>query len=551
MKKVTFFIYLCSFANVAICQSGCLAEFDTIFTPYSEPNPKMESIVANEDGSYWITGGSLPDDSVFHQGYVLTGQGDLYLIRFNAQHNIMWDKRGVTTGFFKGLGNSVSIDDEDNAYLGGYYEESLTIEDEEIGSTNGGARNPFVAKFDPQGNLVWLKRIHTPGLSSSGQVISVASDNLGNVFFGGTYSGSLSNEVDTITSWAFSDNFWGKLDGNGELEWIKAAGSNSIERGMNVAADESGNLYTFGYVNNLEGLNDSVYVDTIQDFQEWGFVAKYSNSGVMQWLSTSQMGAFTTGHTTKEGGRITVKDGMVAITGKMASDENGEVQIAGVAYATPEPEYVATMAMALDTSGNGLWLTSLTHYLGSPNSGIAVDILDNGTVKVIVDRGPPPASSGFIGPIPLYFTIDSDGGNILSSCYATQFTFPLPRSIASYGNSVLVAGIFGDSSLQIKGLFVSGLNTTVTGTNEQQLINDIRIFPNPTDGAVQIELNQSQTPLRTVGVFDLHGRKVYLNETFNNTETQTFQLGNLDPGIYVLSITLSDGRVISKKVAIR
>ena len=200
MKKMVLSIILISIVSLSQAQTGCLFEMDTIFAPRSELPAFNKSIVANSDGDYWISGGSLANDSVFYQVQELSGVGDMYVMRFNSNHDLVWEKRGTTTGWFKGWTLSMDVLTNNEVVIGGHYEQSLTFESQVIYSTNGGARNPFIAKLDANGGLVWLKRIHTAGLFSAGSITSVAADDLGNVFFGGSFSGTIIAGSDTISS---------------------------------------------------------------------------------------------------------------------------------------------------------------------------------------------------------------------------------------------------------------------------------------------------------------------------------------------------------------
>ncbi|NBC06285.1 MAG: T9SS type A sorting domain-containing protein, partial [Bacteroidetes bacterium] len=201
-----------------------------------------------------------------------------------------------------------------------------------------------------------------------------------------------------------------------------------------------------------------------------------------------------------------------------------------------------------------LWLKELTHYPGQPTSGIDIEILANGSLSVLIDRAYGIDSTIFGALRPLHVSLDGNNGNVQDFCYTTQFdTVNTSRTITVFDNTARVGGRYGIYTPQHEhGLFIATLNTLVTNTDNRIISSaPFSIFPNPTDGAVQIEIDELETPLRNIVVFDLNGRKVFSNETINKTGTHSFQLDDLSPGLYVVSITLKDGRVVSKKVAIR
>jgi hypothetical protein len=522
---------------------------DTLFTPLSQQFPELTSITANSVGDYWLTGGSLPEDSVYYQGVELTTEGDLFLVRFDSNHDLAWEVRGVSLGGGFGKGNSVAIDEDDNVYLGGQFGYGLAFGSDTLYGVGTGYK-PFIAKFDTNGDLIWNTQIHSPGLTSSGSITSVECDAQGNIFFGGNFSGSMVVQDDTITSWGYNDNFWGKMTSIGDLAWIKAAGSEFIERGVSVAVDEVGDMYVFGQVVNSSN-TDSVYVDTNTNYNNFGFIAKYSSSGTQNWLKGTSSGGISIGNPIYDR-KIAVKNGVLAVTGEMHLVGDSLMEIAGVQY---EMEGVdrETFILALDTTGVGLWLNGMTNYNGGINSGIAVEILDNGDIVVIVDH------ALFVGPvqlyslIPLYLSIDGNTGVILSYCYASQFEhWPLPRAMTSFGNEVLVSGVFGDAIELIGGIFVSGLNTTVTSLNELSHNEDlISLFPNPATDQVYLELDQSLLPLRRVEIFDIQGREVFQKRIgLGETGVYSINVGHLGSGLYFLNVISTEGSVSTKILAI-
>lgn len=547
MKKIILLFITIILIISSQAQIGCLFEMDTILTPMSEPFPVNKSIVANSDGDYWISGGSLPDDSVFFEGQELSGVGDMYVMRFNSNHDLVWEKRGTTGGWFKGWTNSMAVFNNNAVVIGGHFEQSLTFETETLSNINGNVRNPFIAKFDPAGALVWMKRIHTVGLFSTGSITSVVADDLDNVFFGGNFVGTIIIGSDTITSWGGGDNFWGKMNSNGELVWVKAAGGPIGEIGMSIALDELGNMYGFGYNSNSY---DSAYIDMDVGIDQTGFIVKYNTNGVQSWVVIPEQGSFWIGQQPIYGGRIKVKNGRVAVLGKIYSNEDSLVQIAGVTYQTESSEAHEVGVLVLDTAGNGLWLNSIT--TGLQSLGLAIEILDNGHIAAVVEGAlsvdnTPLDSAGLV-----YMSIDGDNGNMLSYCQASQFEYyPLARAMTSYGNNVLVSGIFGHAPLQIGGIFIAKMNTLVTGVEDlTSKENGIKVYPNPASEQLNFETIKRHSVIKQIIIYDLQGRQI-LTRSFNQgvTGIVSIDFSNLPQGMYILSTTTDNGDVFNTVVA--
>ena len=91
----------------------------------------------------------------------------------------------------------------------------------------------FVAKLDGDGNMLWLRQFGTPAHDGSW---SSAADAEGNVYVTGDTNGKLAG-----TSAGAYDAFLAKYDGSGALLWLRQLGTSASEAGRSVAVDGSGN----------------------------------------------------------------------------------------------------------------------------------------------------------------------------------------------------------------------------------------------------------------------------------------------------------------------
>ncbi len=106
-------------------------------------------------------------------------------------------------------------------------------------SASNGPKEPsddaFIGKYDDQGNLIWIKRLHATSWATGG---AVSADGLGNVYFSGS-SG------DWRMNWK-PGTFVAKFDVAGTRLWHQEFGSTDTETGRGVAADQLGNVYVGG-----------------------------------------------------------------------------------------------------------------------------------------------------------------------------------------------------------------------------------------------------------------------------------------------------------------
>src|SRR3989339_254500 len=134
----------------------------------------------------------------------------------------LWTKtyNGATNGNDYGMG--IAVDISGNIYVTGY--ESVT----------GQGNNIWTRKYDNNGSEVWTKT-HNGVTDGSDQGRGIAVDSSGNVY-------AIGNEEIT----GQSANIWiRKYDNNGAEIWTRTYNgvANSIDIGIGIAVDDSGNVY--------------------------------------------------------------------------------------------------------------------------------------------------------------------------------------------------------------------------------------------------------------------------------------------------------------------
>src|SRR3954464_8802651 len=96
--------------------------------------------------------------------------------------DFVWARQAGQGG--QDLGWSIAVDSEGNAYVGAMFSSSSI----DLGGTiltNRGGFDGFVAKYDRNGNLVWVRQA---GGSQGDEIKSVALDGSGNIYAAGSSS---------------------------------------------------------------------------------------------------------------------------------------------------------------------------------------------------------------------------------------------------------------------------------------------------------------------------------------------------------------------------
>jgi hypothetical protein len=89
---------------------------------------------------------------------------------------------------------------------------------------------------------------------------------------------------------------------------------------------------------------------------------------------------------------------------------------------------------------------------------------------------------------------------------------------------------------------VTGTNCAVLSNESFEVANNIKIYPNPSNGIFAIETQEDST----VEVFDMIGKKVYSNKV--SVGSSTIDLSNYTNGIYLLTVTNQKGNLNTFKL---
>ncbi|HEY9824140.1 MAG TPA: SBBP repeat-containing protein [Stenomitos sp.] len=233
------------------------------------------SVATDSSGNVFITGYQVSDPGGFNA----------WVAKYSPSGTLKWIKQ--LSGSGSDASSGVATDSNGNVFITGITEGSL-------GGTNMGLSDAWVAKFSPQGTLVWIKQLGTSwGDSSSG----VATDSSGNVFITGFTGGALGG-----TNRGSGDAWVAKFSPQGTLMWKRQLGTLDREESNGVATDRNGNVFITGQTNGALG--------SIVKRGPDAWVAKYSSDGTLKWIQ--QLG---TSRSESSRGVATDRNGNVFITG--------------------------------------------------------------------------------------------------------------------------------------------------------------------------------------------------------------------------------------------
>ncbi|HYD20127.1 MAG TPA: SBBP repeat-containing protein [Flavipsychrobacter sp.] len=177
-----------------------------------------------------------------------TGLGsDILLEKLDSAGNFVWAKQISGTNDKDAYG--LAVDSLSNVYITGQLSGTADFDPgpgtSNLTSTAG--CDAFIAKYDSAGSYLWAGQISGGG-DEVGQ--GIAADTFGNIMVTGHYAAGTADfdpgpGVYNITATSM-DMFVLKLRSDGSFAWARSAHPSGNDRGLRIATDGQGNVYTTG-----------------------------------------------------------------------------------------------------------------------------------------------------------------------------------------------------------------------------------------------------------------------------------------------------------------
>lgn len=104
------------------------------------------------------------------------------------------------------------------------------------------------------------------------------------------------------------------------------------------------------------------------------------------------------------------------------------------------------------------------------------------------------------------------------------------------------------STLKVDNLFFTSQKAADLGVNELSAKGEIKVYPNPANNLINIDLTNLSGALEQLAIYDMSGRMLssvnYADATRNTIET--INISNFSAGIYLIEATTSDGKFYQK-----
>lgn len=248
-------------------------------------------------------------------------------------------------------GGRLAVDAAGNIYFSGGFYDKATFGS--ITLTNRGQGDVFLAKCDRSGQVLWARQAGGPGPDAAE---GVAVDDDGNIYVTGGFGGTASFGGTNLSSVGGTDLFLAKYAPGGALLWVAQAGGPADDHGRTPVIDAAGNLFVTGEYDGLVTFG----TNTFAGGSESPFLAKYDRSGRLLWAKPGGGGGLAADAQTNIYARGTFS-GTLVIGGTTLISRGGEDM------------YVCKY----NDEGDVLWLRQAGGLADDDTEGLAVDSVGN------------------------------------------------------------------------------------------------------------------------------------------------------------------------------
>ncbi len=341
-------------------------------------------------------------------------------------------------------GKDVKMDSQGNLVVAGWFHGVLDLGDD--GLQSAGAKDIFVAKFDPLRKLVWARRF---GDSSWQGVEKIALDSNDNIFIGGDNGGTITfgNDVVVADPMGGGEAFVAKLDPNGTPLWIVQSTGLGYQGIYDVCTDDKGNVIAVGQT------------DGVADFGG-GPIPHAGGGDILVWKldgNGDHVWSKSYGDVAYQGAWAVAADGAGSVY--LTGETDGPVDFGGglMPHGGAEDGFL----VKLDAAGNHVWGKVFGDSAKQYGSGITSDAAGNvvltfhyeGTVNF---GGQDLASIPMIGDMAIA-RFDSGGNHVWSKrLFNTGAWNGFSPALDGVGNIVIVGATngsldFGGGTLMAQG----------------------------------------------------------------------------------------------------
>ncbi len=538
MRFILIFLLVTSFYDhnaqefILAQQAGGSSEMDNF-------NETAHSIALDNLGNVFITGDILGDsgwNAVFGKGQTNETTlfiNGLFIAKYDPQGNLLWVKGGVQSNSIIGYG--VATDNSGNCFVTGRFSNEAVFGAGELSETTliGSFGEIFLAKYDPDGNLLWAK---AAGGENTDAGYSIVTDASSNVYITGGIEGEAifgkGEPSEKTVSTSGSKIFAAKFTNDGNFVWVHVL-ENGLGNGLSIALDKKLNVVLCGGDGNSFTLT------------------KLTNTGSLVW----NILPFTGSSGSLSGVAVDLEDN-IYLTGDFFGNA-----VFGNGILSSPGDYGAFIAK-YDATGKNLWARSAMGPGFDRGLSLVTDFQNSVYVTGYFNDELNFASKNAIkligeGKFDVFVAKYTFYGDLIWATNAGGSGNDEGKSIAvdEEGNSY-IAGYFngnnfilgkGDPTQQIlsssgyKDVFYAKFKAStdiIMGADDEVMYVDWEIFPNPTTNEIVLKVSHHQTSMIKIRIVDFSGKVIYRSEQLPQFKEHTtvINLQQQPAGIYMIQL---------------
>jgi len=312
-----------------------------------------QSITSDTKGNVYVTGYFIKS-MTFGSKNITTKNActwNVFIAKYNPLGNIVWVRSAG--GNDSDYGIAIAVDKQENIYLAGIYRSSSISFGSYNLINNDNYGKSFIVKYDSCGNVLWAKNVAKS--SSSIGIFSICTDKEGNIYATGHFQDHSINfgKHNLINDNALNqDAFIAKFDTQGNSLWIKSFGGIYNDVGSAISVDTTGNIYVAGYFESPTIIFDSITIsnNNVNHPTRDIYIVKYTKSGKLAWVRS------VGGNNTDEVTTMKVDNsGNVYLGGYFKSNS---INFGSITLTNTNQVYIKDFIAKYDTNGNALWAKS-------------------------------------------------------------------------------------------------------------------------------------------------------------------------------------------------
>lgn len=473
---------------------------------------KIVSVATDKWGNIYATGTIW--DTVSFGAYTIqaNNSGNAFLIKFDSTGNVIWARASTTPSLVsQTLSNAVTTDHNGNAYITGYFRDTVSfgsylLRQPWIGNIN--VIDVFTVKYDSAGNVIWAQNAIDHALSGSTEGFSVATDMSDNVYVCGTYNDTVTFDTITLCGDGCGCGFLVKYSPSGSVVWVKRAIGEKLTHSSYAAfelyavtTDNLNGVYVTGDAIDIVYLGTDTLSTTTSSTAPVLF--KYDTNGVCIW---------------KESANVPIASNYWRGYSLSADNANHIFLASCNSLCTGTPYYIKFASDSFYVLSTGNYPSLLNEFEAS--------------------TGKPICGSEIAG-----------GGGWTTNVNGVT-TDPT-------GNYIFMAGSFNNGVTQIFGSDTIGSNSNYrpflarwqpcegnpSSMDNLSVASSVTLFPDPNNGRFTLGLNNI-TDKCIVEFYNVLGEKIY-SQTVSQTQNEhEINLGYRALGIYLYRVMTEEGKLI-------